>query len=149
MKRLKSILAVLVVAVLAIACQKEQSGTQVEYLDVTPNNISGKWKLVEWNGEPLAGGTYFYIEFVRKDRTFTIWQNFDSIFNIAHKATGTYNIETDVELGAILTGKYDYDGGLWAYKYDVNDLTSDSMTWVATEKSFTQKFVRVSDIPVK
>ena len=151
MKRLKSILAVLVVAVLAIACQKEQSGTQVEYLDVTPNNISGKWRLVEWDGQPLAEGTYFYIEIVRKDKKYTIWQNFGSIPENAHKVTGSYNIVTDVLLGAIIRGKYDFDGGLWAYDYEVNDLTSDRMTWVAIDddNSFTQKFVRVSDIPVK
>ena len=151
MNRLKSIFAVLAVAVLAIACQKEPSGAQVEYLDVTPNNIRGMWKLVEWDGQPLTGGTYFYIEFVRKDRTFTIWQNFDSIFNNAHEVTGTYNIETDVEKGAIIIGKYDYDGGLWSYKYEVNDLTSNSMTWVVAndENGFTQKFIRVDNIPVK
>ena len=151
MNRLKSILAMFAVAILAIACQKEPSGPQVEYLDVTPNNISGKWQLVEWDGQPLSEGTYFYIEIVRKDRKYTIWQNFDSIQENAHEVTGVYNIETDVELGAIIRGKYDFDGGLWAYDYEVNDLTSNSMTWVAIDNndSFTQKFVRVSDIPVK
>ena len=151
MNRLKSIFAVLAFVVMAIACQKEPAGGQVEYLDVTPNNISGKWKLVEWNGQPLTGGTYFYVEFVRKDRKFTIWQNFDSILNNAHEVTGTFNIETDVELGAIIIGKYDYDGGLWSHKYEVNDLTSDSMTWVVAfeDDRFTQKFVRVDNIPVK
>ena len=147
MNKIKTIFVLLAMAVCSVACTEEQP--VVEYLDVTPNNLAGTWELVEWNGAALVGESYFRIEFVRKDGKFTIWQNFDSIFNIAHKATGTYNIETDVEMGAILTGKYDYDGGLWAYKYDVNDLTSDSMTWVATDKSFTQKFVRVSDIPVK
>lgn len=151
MNRLKSILAMFAVAILAIACQKEPSGPQVEYLDVTPNNISGKWQLVEWDGQPLAEGTYFYIEIVRKDKKYTIWQNFGSIPENAHKVTGSYNIVTDVLLGAIIRGKYDFDGGLWAYDYEVNDLTSDRMTWVAIDddNSFTQKFVRVSDIPVK
>ena len=150
MNRVKSNLAILAVAVLAIACQKE-TAPAVVYLDVTPNNISGKWKLVEWDGQPLAESTYFYIEIIRKDRKYTIWQNFDSIQENAHEVTGKYNIETDVELGAIIRGKYDFDGGLWTYDYEVNDLTSDSMTWVAidNENSFTQKFVRVSDIPVK
>ena len=151
MNRLKSILVVLAVAVLAIACQKETAGTKEQYLDVTPNNIAGMWQLVEWNGEPLTGGTYFYVEFVRKDRKYTIWQNFDSISSNAHVATGTYNIEMDVEKGPILIGKYDYDAGLWSYSYEVNDLTADSMTWVVTseEDRFTQKFIRVDNIPVK
>ena len=139
----------LAVAVLAIACQKEQAGPQVEYLDVTPNNIAGQWKLVEWDGQPLAEGTYFYIEIIRKDKKYTIWQNFDSIPGNAHEVTGTYNIVTDIT--SVIRGKYDFDGGLWTYDYEVRNLTSDSMTWVAVDKgnNFTQKFVRVSDIPVK
>ena len=150
MNRLKSILVVLAAAVLAVSCQKDETPKEV-YLDVTPNNLSGMWKLVEWDGEPLTGGTYFYIEFVRKDRKFTIWQNFDSISSNAHVATGNYNIEIDVELGAILVGKYDYDAGLWSYNYEINDLTADSMTWVttSTDDKFTQKFIRVNSIPVK
>ena len=153
MNKFKSILVVLAAAMLAIACQKESAGTKVQYLDVTPNNLVGKWQLVEFNGEPLVGGTYFYIEFVRKDRKFTIWQNFDSISNNAHVETGTFNITTDVEFGAIIIGRYDnvYDGGHWSHKYEVNDLTSDSMTWVVAyeDNVHVQKFVRVDDIPVK
>ena len=149
MNKFKSILAILVVAVLAIACQKE-SDSNGQFLEVTPNNVSGKWQLVEWNGESLADGTYFYIEFIRKDKKFTIWQNFDSISENAHVSSGTYNIEMDVEIGAVMSGKYDFDGGFWSHDYEVNDLTSSTMTWVATDnKSFTQKFVRVSNIPVK
>ena len=140
----------LAIVVLAISCQKEDDTPQTKYLDVTPNNVSGMWKLVEWNGQPLAGGTYCYIEFTRKDKTFTIWQNFDSISNNAHQTTGTYNIQTDVELGAVMIGMYDYDGGFWAHDYEVNDLTSTSMCWVAVDdKEFTQKYVRVDSIPVK
>ena len=149
MNKFKSILAMLAVAVFAVACQKETTPA-IEYLDVTPNNLSGKWQLVEWNGQPLSGGTYFYVEFTRKDREFTIWQNFDSISSNAHEVTGQYNIQTDVELGAIIIGKYNYDGGFWAHNYEVNDLTSTSMTWVAVDDSnFVQKFVRVNNIPVK
>ena len=150
MNKLKSILAVLAVAVLTIACQKESTDSKGQFLEVTPNNISGKWQLVEWNGESLKAGTYFYIEFIRKDRKFTIWQNFDSISDNAHVSTGAFNIEMDVESGAIVSGKYDYDGGFWSHDYEVNDLTSTTMIWVASDnKSFTQKFVRVSNIPVK
>ena len=147
MNRLKSILAMLAFAVLAIACQKEQSGTQVEYLDVTPNNISGKWKLVEWNGEPLAGGTYFYIEFVRKDRTFTIWQNFDSMGQMPHEVTGEYNVIKDYQ-GSYLRGMYDNAEGYWAHDYYVLDLTATSMTMVALDdETFVQKFIRVNPLP--
>ena len=141
----------LVVAALAIGCQKETAEPKDMYLEVTPNNLAGKWQLVEFNGEPLIGGTYFYIEFVRKDRKFTIWQNFDSISSNAHESTGTYNILEDIELGAIIVGKYEYNASQWSHKYEVNDLTSDSMTWVVAyeEKVHVQKFVRVDNIPFK
>ena len=149
MNRFKTILAMLAFVLLAISCQKDDT-PKVEYLDVTPNNISGNWKLVEWNGQPLSGGTYFYVQLTRKDREFTIWQNFDSMLSYPHKLTGEYNIQIDVEKGAIIEGQYDFDGGFWSYKYEINDLTADSMTWVAVEdESFTQKFIKVDSIPVK
>ena len=149
MNRFKTILAMLAFVLLAISCQKDDT-PKVEYLDVTPNNISGNWKLVEWNGLPLSGGTYFYVQFTRKDREFTIWQNFDSMLSYPHQLTGEYNIQIDVEKGAIIEGQYDFDGGFWSYKYEINDLTADSMTWVAVEdESFTQKFIKVDSIPVK
>ena len=57
--------------------------------------------------------------------------------------TGIFNIETDLEKGAIIRGIYDYDEGNWSHQYEVNDLTKDSMIWVATDDpSFVQKFVR-------
>ena len=35
-------------AVVSVSCGKKDP--VVEYLDVTPNNIAGEWKLVEWDG---------------------------------------------------------------------------------------------------
>ena len=146
MNRIKSIFVMLVMALASVSCTEETP--VIEYLDVTPNNLSGKWQLVEWNGTPLAENTYFYIEFVRKDRKYTIWQNFDSMGSLPHKVTGIYNIGTDVELGAILSGMYDYDEGFWAHDYEVNDLTGSAMVWVATdEPAFVQKFIRVESLP--
>ena len=117
----------------------------VEYLDVTPNNISGQWQLVEWCGKPLEEGIYFYVEFVRKDQTFTIYQNFDSMGDMPHVVTGRFNIDEDVEKGAVIWGDYDYDGGFWAHEYEVNNLTEDSMEWIAVDDpSFIQRFVRIA-----
>ena len=65
-----------------------------------------------------------------------------------HVVTGNFNIETDVEKGAIIRGIYDYDEGYWSHEYEVNELTEDTMTWVATDDpNFVQKFVRVEAIP--
>lgn len=140
MYRIKSLFVMLAVAMLASSCGKEEP--VVEYLDVTPNNISGEWKLVEWSGISQKY-TYFYINFIRKDREFIIYQNFDSMGEMPHVVTGEFNIEPDVELGAIIVGMYDYDEGFWAHRYEVNDLTETTMTWVAVDDpSFVQKFVR-------
>ena len=142
MKVFKSMSVMLAALILAVACGKEETPV-IEYLDVTPNNIAGEWKLVEWNGSPLNSDTYFYVDFIRKDREFVIYQNFDSIGDLPHKVEGNYNIELDIELGAVLVGNYKYDGGMWAHEYDVNNLTKNSMEWVAVDDpTFTQKFER-------
>ena len=142
MNRFKSIIAMLAAVTLAASCGKEEP--VVEYLDVTPNNIAGEWELVEWSGVAHEY-TYFYIDFVRKDRKFTIYQNFDSMGQMPHVVTGEFNIEEDLEKGYVIRGMYDYDEGLWAHIYEVNELTETSMTWVAVDDpSFIQKFVRAS-----
>ena len=142
MKVSKFILSMAVFAVVA-SCTKEKP--VVVYLDVTPNSISGSWELVLLNDSELQEGTYLYVDFVRKERTFAIYQNFDSIDQQPHVLTGTFSIETDVERGAIIRGIYDYDGGFWAHQYEVNDLTENSMEWVAVDDpSYVQKFVRTS-----
>ena len=147
MKLFRTIIMVLSAAVVLASCTEETP--VVEYLDVTPNNISGEWELVQWNGNALDDGTYFYIEFIRKDRKYVIYQNFKSIGEFPQVLTGTFNIETDVELGAIIRGMYDFDGGYWAHDYEVNNLTSGQMEWVAVDDiEFTQKFVK-SKIPAE
>ena len=144
MKVFKSMSVMFAALVLAVACGKEETPV-IEYLDVTPNNLAGEWKLVEWSGAELSAETYFYVEFVRKDREFTIYQNFDSMGNISHMTQGNFNIELDVELGPIIVGQYKYDGGLWSHNYEVNNLTKDSMEWIAVDDStFVQKFKRCS-----
>ncbi len=148
MNRIKSIFVVLAALLLTIACNKEEQPV-VEYLDVTPNNISGEWQLVEWKGAALDEDTYFYIDLVRKDREFVIYQNFDSMGDMPHVVTGNFNIETDLVKGAIISGMYDYSEGYWAHQYEVNDLTSTTMTWVAVDDpAFVQKFERC-EIPAE
>ena len=145
MNTIKSLIAILFAAFMTVSCSKEEQKSP--YLEVTANNISGQWKLVEWNGAPLSQDTYFYVEFVRKDCKFTIYQNFDSMGDMPHVVTGEYNIEIDLESGAIIRGMYDYDGGFWSHRYEIDDLTEDSMVWTAVDDpGFVQKFVR-TDIP--
>ena len=137
-------------AVMSLISCTEQPEVTVEYLDVNANNISGRWELVEWNGAPLTEGTYVYLDIVRNDRTYTMYQNLDSFTNVPHKVTGSYYIEYDPELGAILRGNYDHDSGDWAHRYIVKDLTATEMYWIAKDdRTFIQKYVRVDSIPVE
>ena len=141
MNKIKSIFAVLAVALVSVACGKEEP--VVTYLEVTPNNISGEWKLVQWRGEALDADTYFYIDLVRKDRKYTIYQNFDSMGDMPHKITGEFNIELSDFGDPIIRGSYDYSEGFWSHRYMVTRLTETSMVWTAVDdESFVQKFER-------
>ena len=118
-------------------------------LEVNANNISGKWQLMEWNNATLAEGTYVYLDIVRNDKTYVMYQNLDSFSGVPHVVTGSYYIETDPELGAIIRGNYDYDSGDWVHRYVVTSLTSNQMIWVAKDdETFVQTYLRVDSIPV-
>lgn len=148
-KAFKSFVSVLFASLILASCGKEQPEV-IEYLDVNANNISGSWQLVDWNGAPLQEGTYVFINLVRNDRTYTMYQNIDSFTDIPHVVTGRYFIETDPAVGAIIRGDYDHDSGDWAHRYIVKDLTATSMTWVAKDNpEYVQKYERVESIPVE
>lgn len=137
---------ILAIASLASCAEKEEP---VVYLDVNAHNISGSWKLEQWNGAALNDSTYMYVNFVRNDRTFTIYQNLDSFTNVPHVATGSFYIDTDPELGAVIRGQYDNDSGDWAHRYIVRELTATSMKWIAKDApEYVQTFARVDEIPV-
>lgn len=150
MKRTIGLMFMAILCMTAVSCTEKNTQVTEEYLDVNANNISGKWELVEWNGAGLTGGTYVFLDIVRNDRTYTMYQNLDSFTNVPHVVTGSYFIETDPELGAIIRGVYDHDSGDWAHRYIVSDLTKDSMVWIAKDDpEFVQKYVRVEAIPVE
>ena len=141
-------MSIIALAFSALSCEKD---VQPEpQLEVNAHHISGQWTLVEWNGDKLVEGTYVYLDIVRNDKTYTMYQNMDSFTNVPHVITGSYVLSTDVELGAIIRGSYDHDCGEWSHRYIIKSLTAKEMLWVATDDaSFTQKFVRVDNIPVK
>ncbi len=146
MNILKKISILLAAVSLASCVEKEEP---IIYLDVNAHTISGSWQLVEWSGVSLNETTYMYVDFVRNDRTYTIYQNLDSFNNVPHVATGSFYIETDLELGAVIRGNYDHDSGDWAHRYIVKNLTEKEMTWIAKDdETYVQKFVRVDSIPV-
>ena len=130
-------------------CSCVEKEEPIVYLDVNAHTISGSWQLVEWSGVSLNETTYMYVDFVRNDRTYTIYQNLDSFANVPHVVTGSFYIETDLELGAVIRGNYDHDSGDWAHRYIVKDLTETEMTWIAKDdETYVQKFVRVDSISV-
>ena len=130
-------------------CSCVEKEEPIVYLDVNAHTISGSWQLVEWSGVSLNETTYMYVDFVRNDRTYTIYQNLDSFTNVPHVVTGSFYIETDLELGAVIRGNYDHDSGDWAHRYIVKNLTETEMTWIAKDdETYVQKFVRVDSISV-
>ena len=148
MNRIRIFIAAALALIMA-SCTEKPVET-IEYLEVNAHNISGKWELVQWNGSSLTEGTYVYLNIVRNDRTYTMYQNLDSFSNVPHVVTGSYFIEYDPELGAILRGNYDHDSGDWAHRYIVKDLTATEMYWIAKDdQSFIQKYVRIDSIPVE
>ena len=145
---IKRIITILLSTAALISCAEKVEPVEVQ-LEVNAHNISGSWKLVDWNGSAMNEATYMYVNFVRNDRTFTIYQNLDSFNDVPHVATGSFYIETDLELGAIIRGMYDYDSGDWAHRYIVQSLTATEMIWVAKDdRNYIQKFERVESIPV-
>ena len=128
MKRFLRFAALLSALALLGACDDDMYVTPLE---VTNNNIAGTWQLAEWNGAPLAEGSFVYIEFIRKDAKYVMYQNLDSFGT--RKLTGRFVIDNDAELGAV---------------YIVTDFTETSMVWTAKDdRSDVQVFVRCDGIP--
>ena len=146
MKRFLKKMALMLVLVLASCTRDEETAPQ--QLEVTPNNISGIWTLSEVNGEQLPDGLYCYIEFVRRDRTYTMYQKFDSMY--PRRITGVYSIEKDKYGRAILGGKYDYSmgDGEWNNRYFVTELLENRMVLTAdSENADVCIYVRCNEVP--
>ena len=115
-------------------------------LEVTPANLNGTWQLAEWNGQPLAEGLYCYVTFNRRERTFEMYQKFDSMY--ARYITGSFEIEKDPYIGYIISGEYDYWMGDWNNEYIVTDLESSSMIWTAKDdENDVHKYERCEKVP--
>ena len=139
MKKIVKFAMVIIAMVAAFGCSKpDLSG--IVFLDVTPNNIKGVWRLESYdNGVKLAEGSYYYIVFDRAERTFVTYDNLGSMG--AYKNSGRYDITTDG--AAVIRGMFDFGRGDWEHSYYVRNLTLDSMCWVATDdENISQVYVR-------
>ncbi len=141
----------LLLAVLCFgACSNEIDDLTPKSLEVTPNNISGYWMLSEYNGMEIPQDVFFYVEYVRKDRKFVMYQKFDSMY--PRRITGVYSIEKDKYGKAILNGVYDYSmgDGEWNNRYYVTELLENSMILTADSKTADIcKYVRCNEIPAE
>lgn len=142
MKNLLKIFLIAAFAVAAASCSKTEE--DVVYLQLTPFNIDGIWQLSEWNGEPLADGSYAYIEFDRRDMQFTSYSNIETSSPVIEPGTfGIYQEENAI------WGYYEYDNQRWwTHKYVVSELTSDRMVWTAQDDpSEVRVYVRIDALP--
>ncbi|MDE6375000.1 MAG: lipocalin family protein [Alistipes sp.] len=115
---------------------------------LTPNtnNIAGTWQLAQFNGETLAEGSYVYIEFIRKDMLFEMYQNLDSF--LPRLLTGRFNILEDEGVGYIIRGLYDHGTGGWNHDYLIGDFTAERMVWTALDDpEDVSVYVRCDGIP--
>lgn len=147
MKTFIKTIALMLLLAGVVACSKEDEQFP-QQLEVTPNNISGIWYLDEVDGQPLADGLYCYIEFVRRERKFTIYQNFDSMY--PRRLTGSFSLTKDDYKGDILSGKYDYGMGEWNSSYIVTGLFDKEMLLAAdTVDGEICKYVRCNEVPAE
>lgn len=136
------ILAVLAVSALC-SCTDENTAEEVVYLPVTANNISGTWQLAEQAGAPLAEGAYVYLDIVRRDTEFTVYEKVGTFATDID--TGIYSI--DEETG-VISGRYDHSYTDWNHSYVISELTADRMVWTATDDATdVSVYVRVDSIP--
>ena len=148
MKNFLNKVAILFVVLCLGACSEAGEGFSPESMDVTPNNISGYWKLTEYNGMELPEGVFCYVEYIRKDKKFVIYQKFDSMY--PRRITGIFSIDKDKYGRAILSGVYDYSmgEGEWNNKYYVTELSENSLVLTAdSENADVSKYERCVEIP--
>ena len=65
MKNIFKLTALAVFLCCLVSCDDDEP--IIPTLEVTPANLNGTWELSEWNGTPLAEGTYCYVVFNRKE----------------------------------------------------------------------------------
>ena len=143
MRKIVNLAVALVAMVVMGGCSKpDESG--IHFLDVTPNNIKGVWRMVSYdNGVKLAEGSYYYIVFDRAERTFVSYDNLSSME--VYKNSGRYDIITDG--AAIIYGMYDFGRGDWKHRYYVRNLTTDSMQWVAVDNETISQVYERAELP--
>lgn len=147
--KLFTLLAALLLTTGFVSCSSDDDEPQEQSLAVTPANLDGVWQMTEWNGKPMAEGTYCYVVFHRRDNTMEMYDNLNSMY--AHYTSGTFNITQDAYLGYVINGTYDNGVGDWTQSYIVSNLyQGGSMLWTAKDDaSDIFRYQRVSEVPAE
>ena len=92
----------------------------------------------------MGEGVFAYMEFVRQDRKFTGYYNFDSFATVVE--TGKYDI--DIEDNSI-GGYYDHSfKEQWKHSYIISELTSERMVWTAEDdENEVRVYMRIDSLP--
>lgn len=139
---LKTALVALAVS-LAVSCDGNGEAEEA-YLPLTVFNVDGLWQLAEWNGSPLAEGSFAYIQLERQDRKFTSYDNISTFGT--HIETGFFDIYQEENA---IWGYYEYDNTRWwTHKYTVSELTGSRMVWTAqNDPDEVRVYVRIDELP--
>lgn len=147
---MKSVLKFLLLCLMVLpfqACSDDDGAPlspDLNPVEVTPNNISGVWKLQSWN-DSEEQVPVVYLELIRRDRKFNLYQWFDSMY--PSLKTGTFSLETDEDDVTTLKGKYNYSSGPWNNDYIVTLFANRMVLVTDNELGEVQEFVRVSEVP--
>lgn len=147
MRALFKMVTLVMLAFSFVGCSDDEEISVVSELEVNYANLNGTWRLAEWNGAVLPEEVFCYIEFNRRERTFTMYQKFDSMY--ARCITGEFTLENDDEWGNVISGTYDYGMGEWNNSYIITELLeSGSMIWTTKgDETDVCKYERCSKVP--
>ncbi len=148
--KLFTLLAAMLLTTGFVSCGSDDDEPQEQSLAVTPANLDGVWQMTEWNGQPMAEGTYCYVVFHRRDNTMEMYDNLNSMY--AHYTSGTFYVKQDPYLGYVINGTYDNGVGDWNQSYIVSQLyqSTGTMTWTAKDDaSDVFRYTRVSEVPAE
>ena len=148
--KLFTLLAALLLTTGFVSCSSDDDEPQEQSLPVTPANLDGVWQMTEWNGQPMAEGTYCYVVFHRRDNTMEMYDNLNSMY--AHYTSGTFYVKQDAYLGYVINGTYDNGVGDWNQSYIVSQLyqSTGTMVWTAKDDATDVfRYTRVSEVPAE
>ena len=147
MKNIFKLMLLLVMAISFQACSDDdnQKGTKLE---VTPNNIAGVWKLQSWSGADDLSGVEVYLELIRKDRLFNLYEKGLSTM-YPTTADGTFTLSKDYYKGDIITIKYNVPTEIHKNDYRITALDENKLVLVLDGTDDTSVYERVDEVPAE